>query len=512
MTREQWTEDFFQRIEELGFFDQVEEDLPPEFTLVYEIARILEDPDHPLARSLAPALELTPVETPLPETEAVQHYYVPIIRDTVDYEPNRMRFYHEIQRIFPYQFLAPPEVFDRRLAERSFFVPRTATPKVRGFHSEADQYAPDPRKQKVYLLLDTSASMRMHYRFFLAKAIAYIFLRRNMRELGEIYFRNFDIEVGPLFVARDQRSFRELLSRIVRWQKLGRGTLLAKALRIACEDIHKKPVIAGAEILVITDGAVHLDPEEVQQWLGEDIVLNTIKIGRAHIELTEAHLQDLALTDNSEEAKLLRKLQDRIRDLEIQLRTVSSDQRRRQLQRQLQSARRQLSSHLERLRQKLAETYGREIEQLSTVFVEVDDIDPHTIFRLTPERIAALQQTVALLQQRIAEFTDAELLKQAALLYDHLLFLMPFNEEHQQALAQVAQQLEEQLQVYLHPATGIAEERMAQFQWWEQKQLKQLLKPVWGVMRKISLGMVVRFWWAKLKRFWRLVRQRWKLK
>ncbi len=510
---QRWTDDFFQRIEELGFFDQFEEELPPEFTLIYEIARVLEDPNHPLAQTLAPALALTPVDTaPEAADEETQQHYIPIIHSSIDYAPERMRFYHEIPRIFPYQFLAPPEVFDRRLAERSFFVPKPSSPKVLGFQSEADHYHPDPRKQKVYLLLDTSASMRLHYRFFLAKAIAYIFLRRNMKELGEIYFRNFDVEVGELFVAKDQRSFRELLSRIVRWQQLGRGTALAKALRIACEDIHRKPSIAGAEILVITDGAVHLDIEEVRKWLCDDIVLNTVKIGHAHIELTEAHLRDLALTDRSDDAKLLRKIQDRIRDLESQLAVASSDQRKRQLQRQLHSARHQLHAHLERLRVKLADTYGREIEELSTVFVEIDDIDPQKIFHLSQERIADLQQAALLLEQHIRSFTDATLLKQAALLYDHLMFVLPFNPDHRQLLESLANRLGEQLQLYVNPTTGMAEERIAQFQWWEQKQLQQLLKPVWGAVQRFSPGMLLRFWIAKLKRLWRLVRQRWKLK
>lgn len=504
----QWVQDFLLFSEEVGFLDLVEEKLPPEFTLLYEIARVIEDPNHPLANRLAPVLELIPPSQYLPPPKG-EKQQIPIIQETLDFEPSRIRYYHEIQYIFPYQFLAPPEVFDRRLAERTLFLPRAAAPKVYGFEKDPNRYAPDYHKQKVYVLLDTSASMYRKYRILLAKAVAILFLRRNMKELGEIYFRTFDKEVSPLFVAKDQRSYRELLARIARIQKLGNGTVLAKALRIACEDLRTNPLFSGAEILVITDGAVHLDIEKIRQWLGNDIVLNTVKIGHAQLELTEQNLRDLAYTDESEDAKTIRKLFDRVREIEVQYQHSSSDQRRRQLQQQLQWARQNLQSQLERMRQKLGPLYGREIEQLSQIYVEVDDLEPEQLFRLTAERLAALRKEVQQLATKIREINDAALLKQFALLYDHLLFLAPFQNGDSE-FQSVLQFMDEQLWQFVSPTGEIADQKIAALDLWDRKHLRRLLKPLVRSIRKISPRLWLQLWWEKLKRIMAIVKQRWK--
>ena len=52
-------EHFFDVMEDLGFFEHIYEDLPEDFTAVFEIARVLEDETNQLAQKLRPVLQLT---------------------------------------------------------------------------------------------------------------------------------------------------------------------------------------------------------------------------------------------------------------------------------------------------------------------------------------------------------------------------------------------------------------------------------------------------------------------
>ena len=110
------TSPFFSRMEEFGFFDTVEEHLPPEFTMIYEIARIIEDQTHAIARALAPVMEL---ESSSDQDNELDLVTVPNVPEAKEYEADLIRSATEVRNIYPYQFLLPEEVFLQRLAERS---------------------------------------------------------------------------------------------------------------------------------------------------------------------------------------------------------------------------------------------------------------------------------------------------------------------------------------------------------------------------------------------------------
>ncbi|HCN04271.1 MAG TPA: hypothetical protein DIS79_01510, partial [Bacteroidetes bacterium] len=170
------TSEFLSRMESFGFFDTVEEHLPDDFSIIYDIARIIEDLGHTIAQSLAPILELN---EPSDRNSQTEHIMVPNVADAEEYEADLIRNVAEVRNIYPYQFLLPENVFLQRLAERSLWMPRPRKPRNFRYQTESDRFAPDDRKQKVYILFDTSSSMRQYYRIHLAKAIAYLFLVPN---------------------------------------------------------------------------------------------------------------------------------------------------------------------------------------------------------------------------------------------------------------------------------------------------------------------------------------------
>jgi hypothetical protein len=276
------TSSFLSQIEEFGFFDTVEHHLPEAFTLIYEIARILEDKSHLISSSLAPILEL---HDPLADRDSVDTIVVPHVPDAKEYEADLITSVTEVRYIYPYQHLLPEQVFLRKLAERSLWMPRAKTPRNYRYQSDSDRFAPDDRKQKVYILFDTSNSMQHHFRIHLAKAIAYLFLRRNQRELGTVFFRTFDLQVGELQTARDLPSFERLISEMMHLNAAGNGTSLQKALQTAIDDISHESQLSHAQILVITDGVAHIDLDSLQEQLGNQITVNTVKIGSSRIQL-----------------------------------------------------------------------------------------------------------------------------------------------------------------------------------------------------------------------------------
>src|SRR5205085_8175103 len=132
----------------------------------------------------------------------------------------------------------------------------------------------------------------LHHRFALAKAAALRFLRRNRRELGEVFLRTFDVDVGPLLTATDVPGYDALLRRVAREHVLGNGTCLERAILTACEDVRERRALAGAEILVITDGAARIDDEKIREAMGSAVRLHCVKIGNARVFATDAHVQE----------------------------------------------------------------------------------------------------------------------------------------------------------------------------------------------------------------------------
>ncbi len=495
------TSRFFSSMEQFGFFDAVEEHLPDEFTIIYEIARVLEDQTHAISRALAPVLELEQASSDSTSPELIT---IPIISEAKEYEADLIRSVTEVRSIYSAQHLLPEMVFLRRLAERSLWMPRPRAPKNFRYQTESNRFSPDDRKQKVYILFDTSSSMQQHYRIHLAKAIVYLFLTQNQRELGTVFFRTFDLSVGERYVARDIPSYDRLISDVMHLSAQGNGTVLQKALVTAIEDISHESQLSSAHILVVTDGVAHIDLDLVRPMMGSTITVNTVKIGDAKMFVDAKMIEDQLMTSSSEDAVRIRELIAQRRDLERQLASASGQHRTLALKSQLQLVQRHIDTLMQRTSAWAAETYGTEIRELSSIYVNVDDIRPDEMFSLPEDQVRELEELADSLLQALRDERQVEDIKRAAILYDHLMLLMRYNKIDASRFQQSAKELEEMLDSILNKPAGTSED--LSINELERMQLRNMLD-IASFKQKLSLATLLRILFLKAKRWWLARRQ-----
>ena len=223
--------------------------------------------------------------------------------------------------------------------------------------------------------------------------------------------------------ATDEESLRSLIKSVMRLSRLGNGTVLEKAILTACDDIRDEAELSGAEILVITDGAAHLDKAKIQEALGSSITINAIKIGDASIAFDEKILHDEAARGSSPESHSLARVEEQMRHLEYELANASTSRTSR-IQAEMEGLRNQANKMLRHIIESLRAEYGREIESLSRVFVNIDDISTDALFHLSPEQIEELRELVIAAEEEFREGVNGETLKEVALLYEHLSMLI----------------------------------------------------------------------------------------
>ncbi len=478
--------------------DELASHLPEHLWVVFEIARVIESKDTQLGSKLE--LILSRVQSN-PSTEKAPP--IPTVA-AEEYEADLIRHFHELPQIYPYQFLLPEEVFFQRLAERSLWLPRAIPPRMYRFPTASDTFAPDPRKQKVYVLFDVSRSMNSHWRIALAKAIAFVFLRQNMRQLGTVYLRTFAEHVGERSTASDVPSFRQLLRTVLRLEAAGRGTNMQEAIEVAIADIKGTHTLSDAEILLITDGAAHLDLERLKTSMGSNIRIHAVKIGNERIAPDPAMVEYYARKIGTADARRLLELQDRRRALEHELQYASTAARRTMIAHDLSVLNRMIAGLAERVAVYATEHFGSDIEQLSSIFVQVDDIDPAEVFRLSQEREQELVHLARALLDEFARTRRTEDADRMAALIEHLRTILRFN-QHAAELQELAATMEQTLGDYFR-----------QLQMGDIELVVPLHAPMLEHVRialgrsrtrRIALAQVLRFLWRRLVRWLRRQRQ-----
>lgn len=437
---------FFEHMAEFGYFRDIEEVLPEDFTSVFEIARVLEDPNSPLFKSIE---KMMTVSTAVEIGKQNGREWRPNrnFTDTPEeYEATLMRTLNDVKRILPTQYALPYDVFLQRLARRSLWINIPKTPVIVPFKSDSKEFNPNNFKQKVYLLMDTSSSMISHHRAQMAKAVVYVFLKRNLKELGHIFFRTFDTDVGPLWKATDLPSLRRLIQYVMRIKKLGNGTVLEKSILTAIDDIKHSSSLEGAEILIVTDGACHLDMDKIKSELGTTISINTIKIGNATIIPDEKFLRDAATKGNAPRKIDLRKMEEELRHLKAELEFVSGTNANRALRNQINDLEHRTNQLRNLITDDIKQKYGHEIEHLSKVYVNIDDLALDDIFKLKQSEIQELKELLAEIESDFDGGFDADSLREAALLYEHIQMLLhnsptPAQKQQLQDMANKLQEL-----------------------------------------------------------------------
>jgi hypothetical protein len=409
---------FFPVMEEFGFFSHIYEKLPADFTAIFEIARVLEDEMSQLSQKLETVFKLpVPMADKRMDKAEDFHRYTPA---GDRYAADLITSYHDVARVYPNQFLLPDEIFLQRLALRELWMPVSKHGVILPVDDTKEGFTFDSRKQKVYVLFDTSRSMSAHHRIHLAKAILYIFLKRNKTDLGHISFRTFDDHVGDLHTAVDQESYEALMRLVLRITHLGEATVLQKALFQALDDIQEMEHLSGAEILIITDGAVSLDEETIREKMDENIEIHTVKIGHAQVFASEAQIADMVARGQIKDRALI-ELQTQKAEIEHQLRVIEGSARRQSLEQMLNGVRRQIASH--------NVPFGHELENISTVYVNIDDFNETERFLADHETIDDLEALARALEEEGKEFLTPELTKKLAVLHDHIQFLQKFEKD-----------------------------------------------------------------------------------
>ncbi len=487
---------FFARMDDFGFFDTVSEHLPENFTAVFELARVIENMETALGEQLAPVIMMSSgKETPPDSVD-----YIPNLLPGEEYEADLLRNVQELPAIYPYQFLLPDNVFYQKLVERSLWLPRPRPPQNYRYQSESDIFKPDHRKQKVYLLFDISRSMNMHWRIHLAKAIAFIFLQRNMKELGTVYFRTFAEGVGDLRTATDVPSFNALISEIMHTKALGKGTVLQKALTTAIEDIKSLHTLSDSEILVITDGAAHIELQKLRDMMGSNIRINTVKIGDERIvadaKFVEYHLKDA----NTDDAKRLKQLHDKRRDIESQLHNAGSNSRRNLLNNEIAMINKQIGVITDRVAKYITDHFGSEIIELSSVYVNVQDISPETFLVLSEEHRSELEELTESLLDALHKEHLREDIQRAAVLFDHLELLLHYNKgEEMNKIKEQKKELEDLFRRIVQ-TDGDDDEDDIHLTKMDTKQLRNMLEP--SVNKNgLSLARLIKLLLKKAKQY-----------
>ena len=295
--------DFFEYWDSLGFFGNIQVILPPEFMLLFEIARALftESTSADALNAIEEISSDNSVFIPDREKSIALNRVEKHVPLGNKMEIETFKKMTDLKRALPRELAHDDGVFNARLFTRTLLVQRF-------YESEADTYKPvstiknesgreaNRFEQIFYILLDTSRSMDMHMRSFYSKCIVAEFLRRKRDSGAKLFFRTFDSEVGKMYKVEKREDFPFLIEHVLLSTTGGVSTNLQKAVFRAVDDINFTKDMLNSEILVVTDGISKIDSDEMAQKLG-NIKLHVLKIGD---EVPEPDFYEMELALSSE--------------------------------------------------------------------------------------------------------------------------------------------------------------------------------------------------------------------
>lgn len=285
MTSQKKGDDFFGYWDSLGFFDNIQVIIPPQFMLLFEIARTLftdrssldalnaieeistEEQIHIPDRTESISINRIERQSPLSDKMEIETY-----KNIID-----------LKRTLPRELAHDDDIFNAKLFTRTLMIQKF-------YESESDNFKPvstmknekgreaNKFDQLFYILLDTSRSMDMHMRGFYAKCIVSEFLRRKLDSNAKLFYRTFDTNVGELHKIEKKEDYPYLIEKVLLSTTGGVSTNLQKAVFQAVSDINYTKDMTNAEILVVTDGVSKIDVHEMVEKLGK-IKLHILKIG-----------------------------------------------------------------------------------------------------------------------------------------------------------------------------------------------------------------------------------------
>lgn len=134
--------------------------------------------------------------------------------------------------------------------------------------------------------------------------------------------------------------------------------------------------------------------------------------------------------------------------LERDLQSASTATRRTMIAHDLGVLDRMIAELAQRVATYATEHFGSDIEQLCTVFVQLDDIDPAQVFRLSPEREQELVRLARALLEEFASSHRSEDADRMAAVVEHLRAIARFNPQATE-LHELAAAMERALERFL---------------------------------------------------------------
>jgi hypothetical protein len=428
--------DFLEYWESLGFFENLQVILPPKFFIIFEIARVVFTPDF-ISEALSAVEDISKeekIEAPDRDESIMVNRMEKVSPLSDNMVIDTYRSIHDLKRTLPRELALDDDLFDIKLFKKSLLVQRF-------FETKADKFKPvstlrdesgrqaNRFDQKFYLLLDRSRSMEFKMRSFFSKCLVAEFLRRKLGSNAKIYFRPFDSNPGTLIKIEKKEDFPVLIEKVLLTTTGGTSTNLQDAVFQAVDDILFDKDLINSEILVVTDGISKIDRYEMKRKLGA-IKLNVLKVGD---ELAEPNFFEMKKTlDHSKidfdpgsvNIKEIKKKMGEARDDESVLTPMEK------------RAYRYLLEYSERM--------FNELKEVSYRFVEIKDLEPNDLFRLTDDMLDSIETAVDELARVDFSLRGQEelskLYKQAYFLSQYLDLLMDYGGNSKNPILQRAHQ------------------------------------------------------------------------
>jgi flagellin-specific chaperone FliS len=120
------------------------------------------------------------------------------------------------------------------------------------------------------------------------------------------------------------------------------------------------------------------------------------------------------------------------------------------VQQALRIVREQLKNLQHELGEEYAKVYGHELERLSSVFIEIDDLNDEKLFGASAEEIGDLELLIQQIEEDAEQFFTPEMTKKIAIMHDHIGFLLKYEKDAE--LVKRLEKLDERLRNLLQSA------------------------------------------------------------
>lgn len=439
--------DFFDYWESLGFFDNLQVILPPQFFAIFEIARVIFT-EEMISEALSAIEDITKKEMlPTPDRDvSIMVNRMEKISPLSDHmEIDTFKNIYQLKKTLPRELAWDDDIFNMKLLTKTLLVQKF-------FETESDRFKPVSTRrdesgreanrfeQKFFLLLDRSKSMDMKMRSFYSKSIVAEFLRRKINSNAKIFFRPFDSKPGDLFKIEKKEDFPFLIERVLLTTTGGTSTNLQEAVYQAVSDINYDKDMANAEILVVTDGISKIDKFKLRERLGS-IKLNILKIGR---DLAEPDFYGVkgAMENN------------RI-DLDFSALNISEVNHKMSKSKLDEESLSPREKRAYRFMLDYSENMVKDLQYIANRFIEIADLEPTELFKLDDDILDFIELTTGQLARLDLSNRSIEELKsiykKAYFMGQYIELLMDYGGNNTNPILRKAQQvLQEARQKMLH--------------------------------------------------------------